>query len=261
MPSQEKTGTTFPASNPSQFEAMRARVLAQSKVSDVGGKSAPSLYQESAVMMISKLAPDVTPQDLRKAFENLPAAQQRAFKHLPTMGPVDRTSLLAIFHATLFAPLPTLSSCYNIYSMMNPSCRPNVRLLLSFTHNYEFAVFLAKDVKQGEELTYTESFSICCMTTAERQELCVSPYSPNPYRCHCELCSAPSSVREVSDKRRRLMRQLLYLFTGKDLPDVRPTIKGLQADKPGSELRAMHEYMFDKLAEAEGVTWMTPHLK
>jgi hypothetical protein len=221
----------------------------------------PPLYEEGAVVMIKKLAPDVTAQDLRQASERLSASQQRAFKHLPTMLPIDRSSRLAIFRATVFTPLPTLSSCYNIYSLMNPSCRPNLRLMLNPMNNFDFAVFLSKDVKPGEELTYTETHSICCMTTAERQEYFADPYSPNPYRCHCELCSAPISVRQMSDRRRRLMRQLLYLITGRDLSDVRSTIRGLKGDKTGSELRKMHEYMFDQLAEAEGVTWMTPHLR
>jgi hypothetical protein len=238
-----------------------AQVPPMFRLSAISVKSSPPLYEESAVIMLTKNAPFVTPQDLRKAFEQLPATQQHAFNHLPTMWPVDRTSLLAIFRATVFCPLPTISACYNIHSMMNPSCRPNVRLLLNQMNNYDFAIFLSKDVKPGEELTYTESFSICCTTTAERQMFFADPYSANPYHCRCELCSAPASVREISDKRRRLMRQLLYLITGSDLSDMPPTIKGLKGDKAGSELRKMHEYMFDRLAEAEGTISMTPHLK
>jgi hypothetical protein len=256
MHTQEKTGIDLPASKANLFQAPPGV-----RVCPVGVQLAPPLCEESAVVMINKRGCDVSPQDLRQAFGQLTAAQQRAFKHLPTMWPVDRTSLYAIFRATVFTPLPILSSGYTIHSMMNPSCRPNVRLLLSFMKNCEFVIFLTKDVKPGGELTYTDTHSISCMTTAGRQEYFGDLYSVNPYQCRCELCSAPAAVREVSDRRRRMMRQLLYLITGDDLPDVRPAIKGLKADKPGSELRAMHEYMFDQLAEAEGVTWMTPQLK
>jgi hypothetical protein len=57
------------------------------------------------------------------------------------------------------------------------------------------------------------------------------------------------------------MRHLYYLINGRDLPDARPNIRGLRADASGSKLRGYHEDMFDKLAEAEGTTWMTHTLK
>ncbi|KAF1818443.1 uncharacterized protein K489DRAFT_413732 [Dissoconium aciculare CBS 342.82] len=200
-------------------------------------------------------------ETLRLAVKELHPAKQGEFKLLPVRGDVDRTSLLSIFRVTAFCPLSFLSSCYNIFATMNPSCRPNLHLLLHQTKNYDFAIFLVNDVKAGEEPWNTETHSICCMTTAQRQEFFTDPCSQWPYQCRCELCTAPPSVRQISDRRRNFMRHLHYLINGRDLPDAPPTIRGLRADAPGSRLRAWHKDMFDKLAEAEGTTWMTHTLK
>jgi hypothetical protein len=219
------------------------------------------LYEEAAPVTIKQKGSSVDNETLRMAVQDLYPAKQREFKFLPARGDVDRTRLLSIFRATAFCPLPFVSSCYTIFATMNPSCRPNLRLLLNQTKNSDFAIFLVNDVKAGEELCYTETYSICCMTTAQRQEFFTDPYSRWPYQCRCELCTAPPSVRQISDRRRNVMCHLHYLINGRDLPDARPTIRGLRTDAPGSKLRAWHEDMFDKLAEAEGTTWMTHTLK
>jgi hypothetical protein len=135
------------------------------------------LYEEAALVTIKQNGSSVYNETLHMAVQELHPAKQREFRFLPARGNVDRTSLLSIFRATAFCPLPFLSSCYTIFATMNPSRRPNLRLLLNQTKNYDFAIFLVNDVKAGEELCYTETHSICCMTTAQRQEFFADPYS------------------------------------------------------------------------------------
>jgi hypothetical protein len=85
------------------------------------------LYEEAAPVTIKQKGSSVDNETLRMAVQELHPAKQRDFNFLPARGDVDRTSLLSIFRATAFCPLPFLSSCYTVFAAMNISASSSTK--------------------------------------------------------------------------------------------------------------------------------------
>jgi hypothetical protein len=75
----------------------------------------------------------------------------------------------------------------------------------------------------------------------------------NGFTCRCATCTAPDPIRNLSDMRRSVMRHLLYLVMGRDLPEVPPKIQRMRKDKALSIPFRLHVHLFALLAEAEEV--------
>jgi hypothetical protein len=218
------------------------------------------MYEEPAMFTLDQPFSTVHERDLRKKFKSLTTAQTHTFVHLPTITPTDRTSLKEIFIDTIFGDFLNFSSCFVVYSLMNPSCTPNTRIMVNtFTH--DIALFLENDASAGDELCYPVTHSLSCMTTAERRIYLQRSQGDGTFVCGCATCRAPDEIRRISDLRRCVMRHLLYLIKGCDLPDVEPTVPEWKQDLVGSRIWELHLELFDLLAEAERVAWLVPYLK
>ena len=103
------------------------------------------------------------------------------------------------------------------------------------------------------------------MTTAEREQ--ALPMTAHITKCLCELCTRSAEARIVSDMRRFLLRNLLYMVKRQDLPYVNSTISSkavANAHWRVENLReagaTLHMFLIDKLCEAEGlVAGELPH--
>jgi hypothetical protein len=202
----------------------------------------------------------VNNSELHRKLSSLSTAQVHAFKHMPTIQPLDRNSLLDLFRVTSFGVHANYTPCYDIYAMTNPSCSPNIHHTLN-SATRSLTTFLIRAISAGEELTFAYTASVAFMTTAQRQAFFSSTGAIDSYTCRCELCCMSENLRRLSDMRRCVMRHLLYLMTGHDLPDVPRRIRHMKQDKSSSKQWHWHLQLLDVLAKLEHVEWLVKKLK
>jgi hypothetical protein len=167
--------------------------------------------------------------------------------------------LLDLFRVTCYGIHMNFAPCYTIYAMTNPSCTPNISFLVDQATR-GLALFLHDGIRTGEELCFSYTKSVACMTTAERQKYFSVGGGIDAFICRCATCTAPDPIRRLSGLRRSVMRYLLYLVTGHDLLDVPAKIHRLTKDKSGSKLYHWHVQLYGLLAKAEKVERLAKEL-
>jgi hypothetical protein len=218
------------------------------------------LYEEQPLFTMEAYLMFVNNSELHRKHNSLSTAQLHAFKHMPAIQPLDRNSLLDLFRVTSFGVHANYTPCYNIYAMTNSSCSPNTHYTLSAATR-GLTIFLIRGISAGEELTFTYTASVACMTTAQRQAFFSGTGAIDSYTCRCDLCCMSEDLRLLGDMRRCVMRHLLHLMTGHDLPDVPRRIRHMKQDKFGSKQWHWHLQLLDVLAKVERVDWLVKKLK
>ncbi|KXT01160.1 hypothetical protein AC578_606 [Pseudocercospora eumusae] len=174
---------------------------------------------DNALFIIEKQASDITLFDLRQALRKLDKTDQERFHTLPmpddAKGSSHEAQQLAVFALHVHSIKGgAAQGCFIHASRFNHSCSPNCAMATNDEGQKHCYVF--KDVRAGDELTFAYMDPVQYMTTDERQQY-LREYLGGP--CLCALCSTPAPQREASDLRRRLMRFLLFIRNGRDLPD------------------------------------------
>lgn len=216
-------------------------------------------YEEQPLFTIDSPMVSIDKQALRQKLSTLSPAVVHAFKCIPVLQTISRSRLLDLLRVTYTSVSENSTSCFNLFAIINPSCTPNVSIKGNCDTG-NLALFLHDGIiRAGKELCFTYTSSVVCMTTAERQEL-FRGGGIDSYTCRCATCTAPDPIRKLSDMRRCVMRHLLYLVMGRDLPEVLPKIRGLTKDKPLSIIFRLHIHLFILLAEAEEVETLANEL-
>lgn len=136
--------------------------------------------------------------------------------------------------------------CFSVSSRFNHSCLPN-SAITSAGGKPTFKVMT--DIEQGQELTFAYVDSLQYMHTVHRHS---ELKRINVHGCKCKLCCSPPVERVVSDMRRGLMRALLFMVRGQDLPFGSPTVERAERDIY-IEDATLHWLLIAMLAEAEGL--------
>ncbi|KAF7198514.1 SET domain-containing protein 5 [Pseudocercospora fuligena] len=215
---------------------------------------------DNALFIIEKSTSDLDPFDIHQALRKLSKTDQERFHMLPmpdyakdSPREVRSFAIFALDHHSIRGG--TAQGCFVHASRFNHSCSPNCAMATNDEGQKHCYVF--KNVRAGEELTFAYMDPVQYMTTDERQEYlrdCLS----GP--CLCALCSTSAPQREVSDLRRRLMRFLLFIRNGSDLPgEVRRKIPRdyhnnyISWDTMVDKCILWPMLLFAYLAEAEGI--------
>ncbi|KAM7194685.1 hypothetical protein V8F20_007877 [Naviculisporaceae sp. PSN 640] len=182
------------------------------------------ILSEKPLFTIRKPHAQITELDVAMAFQQLPASQKPLFFLLRDNSSASSSgqfrSMAHVFaensfnmagedHIGLQGDGPR--GLFPIHSRFNHSCVPNVKIPTAgtgeLTHVQSFAV---RDIVPGEEITISYEGDFGCRTREERHRRL-------RFVCHCDACQAGAASQLLSDMRRRLVRGLQYLQTGRDL--------------------------------------------
>jgi hypothetical protein len=215
--------------------------------------------EESGVEPIMKHMLDLDESDVRRLMSSFPEVAQDISRICEGL---SGDMLLAVFRfGALSCPTKAMSvHGIRFSNTFNTSCQPNIRLHFDRTPVPRIIVKAGRKILPGEELVFAEHYSFACMTTIERREAMTEALR-HPQLCTCLLCAQSAAERLASDMRRCLMRHLWFMVKGRDLPNVRPKVTSFKKDKFGSPQWRLRWHILDKLAEAEGVSWMIEDLE
>ena len=221
------------------------------------------ILSENALFIIKKPSDFITEQDVVLGYNKLSADEKRIFDQMRDskaeagLNPFNFKS--GRFHANKFAVNHERTSfgCFPVSSRFNHSCLPNTVGSGDDIKQHQQCRAI-NNIQPGEELT-TYYFEECqFMTTEERTK--EMPMTGHVQKCVCELCSRPAGARLVSDMRRFLLRQLIYMVHGCDLRSVTSTMTAKAIENANwrrenlKEVGAtLHMFLIGKLCDAEGV--------
>jgi hypothetical protein len=177
------------------------------------------ILEEQPLCIIRKSPSDLTDQDVKVAFRQLPPSQLAQLKLLRDNGSNKFTSFRQLYMQNCFGfhdsdnpdGIFVASGFFILRSRFNHSCLPNSSSPTAADVDDGLVLTATRDIPAGDEITFCYHGDFEGKTRLERQE-CLD-LGPG---CDCKACRPGTTFQRASDMRQRLIRGLLYMIEGAD---------------------------------------------
>ncbi|KAL6896379.1 SET domain-containing protein [Trichoderma evansii] len=178
------------------------------------------ILREKPLFVMQKPPQKITEEDVQTAIQQLAPADKQRFLYFFLNASRPFISLLDAMAENSFEIYPegSILPSYGVFllsSRFNHSCIPNSKIPSASVETEEtLAIFAARDITAGEEITFCYSSDLQCRIRHERHRRL-------RFICDCQACLVGTSFQQASDMRRTLVRGLQYLTLGKDVDGPR----------------------------------------